>query len=102
VRAGSATWSKGTVSHEETAPALCGALSEDPNAFARAPATPPVEKPKRGRPRKGPKANDAPAILETPVKALKGAVRQEREPPGAETGEEPAAVKKRGGKRKGG
>jgi hypothetical protein len=82
--------------------ALCDALAVDPNAFAQAPAQPADEKPKRGRPRKEPKAKDALAILETPVKALKDAVRQEREPPGAETSEEPPAAKKRGGKRKGG
>jgi transcriptional regulator with XRE-family HTH domain len=86
----------------ETVLALCDALGVGPNAFAQAPANPAGEKPKRGRPRKGPKANDALAILETPVKALKDAVRQEREPPGAETGEGPPAAKKRGGKRKGG
>jgi transcriptional regulator with XRE-family HTH domain len=83
--------------------ALCDALGVDPNAFAQAPANPSGEKPGRGRPRKSPKAKDALAILETPVKALKDAVREERDPSGAETGEEPPPVKKRGGgKRKGG
>jgi hypothetical protein len=60
------------------------------------------EKPRRGRPRKEAKAKDALAILETPVQALNDSVRQECDPPEAETGEDPPVAKKRGGKRKGG
>jgi transcriptional regulator with XRE-family HTH domain len=85
----------------ESVVALAEALGVPTDAFREEPANPSGEKSKRGRPRKEPKADDAQAILETPVRALKDAVRQEREPPGAETGEEPPA-KKRGGKRKGG
>jgi hypothetical protein len=78
------------------------ALNADPNGFAREPATPPGEKPERGRPQKtGPPDGNADRAFSENLADLERRATAALEGEQAETGKEPP-VKKRGGKRKGG